>query len=89
MALRAAVRHRGGLVADRKVAQQRLHDQLNCAMPGYFGPCPPRSFLAAGFCDGVGGAVVCGGVRRSSPTGAVADQSSSGPDDTGHRRVLG
>jgi transposase len=32
--LRAAVRHRRCLVADRKVAQQRLHDQLNTLCPG-------------------------------------------------------
>jgi transposase len=32
--LRAAVRHRRGMVADRKVAQQRLHDQLNALCPG-------------------------------------------------------
>ena len=32
--LRAAVRHRRGLVGDRKVAQQRLHDQLNALCPG-------------------------------------------------------
>lgn len=37
-ALRAAVRHRGGLVADRKVAQQRLHDQLNTLAPGLSAP---------------------------------------------------
>jgi transposase len=33
-ALRAAVRHRRGLVHDRKVIQQRLHDQLNVLAPG-------------------------------------------------------
>ena len=33
-ALRAAVRYRRGLVTDRKVAQQRLHDQLNALCPG-------------------------------------------------------
>ena len=33
-ALRAAVRHRRGLVADHKIAQQRLHDQLNVLCPG-------------------------------------------------------
>jgi transposase len=38
-ALRAAVRHRRGLVADRKVAQQRLHDQLNALCPGLSAPC--------------------------------------------------
>jgi transposase len=37
-ALRAAVRHRRGLVADRKVAQQRLHDQLNALAPGLSAP---------------------------------------------------
>jgi transposase len=33
-ALSAAVRHRRGLVTERKVAQQRLHDQLNALCPG-------------------------------------------------------
>ena len=37
-ALRAAVRHRRGLVMDRKVAQQRLHDQLNTLCPGLSAP---------------------------------------------------
>ncbi len=37
-ALRAAVRHRRALVADRKVAQQRLHDQLNALCPGLSAP---------------------------------------------------
>jgi transposase len=36
--LRAVVRHRRGLVADRKVAQQRLHDQLNVLVPGLSAP---------------------------------------------------
>jgi transposase len=36
--MRAAVRHRRGLVADRKVAQQRLHDQLNALCPGLSAP---------------------------------------------------
>jgi transposase len=37
-ALRAAVRHRRSLVADRKAAQQRLHDQLNVLCPGLSAP---------------------------------------------------
>lgn len=37
-ALRAAVRHRRGLVEDRKKAQQRLHDQLNALCPGLSAP---------------------------------------------------
>jgi transposase len=36
--LRAAVRHRRGLVADRKKAQQRIHDQLNALVPGLSAP---------------------------------------------------
>lgn len=36
--LRAAVRHRRGLVGDRRVAQQRLHDQLNALCPGLSAP---------------------------------------------------
>jgi hypothetical protein len=37
-ALLAAVRHRRGLVADRKVLQQRLHGQLNRLCPGLSAP---------------------------------------------------
>jgi transposase len=36
--LRAVVRHRHGLVADRKVLQQRMHDQLNALAPGLSAP---------------------------------------------------
>jgi transposase len=36
--LRAAVRHRRGLVEDRKKAQQRLHEQLNALCPGLSAP---------------------------------------------------
>lgn len=36
--LRAAVRHRRCLVADRKLAQQRIHDQLNTLCPGLSAP---------------------------------------------------
>lgn len=37
-ALCAVVRHRRGLVADRKVIRQRLHDQLNALCPGLSAP---------------------------------------------------
>jgi transposase len=37
-ALATAVRHRRGLVAERKVSQQRLHDQLNALCPGLSAP---------------------------------------------------
>ena len=36
--LHAALRHRRGLVEDRKKAQQRLHDQLNVLCPGLSAP---------------------------------------------------
>ena len=36
--LLGAVRHRRGLVADRKVLQQRLHDQLQALCPGLSAP---------------------------------------------------
>src|SRR3712207_3391927 len=37
-ALAAAVRHRRGLIAEHKVAQQRLHDQLHALCPGLAAP---------------------------------------------------
>ena len=37
-ALATAVRHRRGLVAERRVAQQRLHDQLNALCPALSAP---------------------------------------------------
>ena len=37
-ALRSAVRHRRGLLAERKVAQQRLHDQVHGLCPGLSAP---------------------------------------------------
>jgi Transposase len=37
-ALAGAVRHRRGLVADRRVLQQRLHDQLQALCPGLSAP---------------------------------------------------
>lgn len=37
-ALLAAVRHRRGLVIERKAAQQRLHDQINALCPGLSAP---------------------------------------------------
>jgi transposase len=45
-ALRAAVRHRRALVADRKANQQRLHDQLNVLCPGLSAPAGHGKALA-------------------------------------------
>lgn len=54
-ALRAAVRHRRGLVGERKVAQQRLHDQLNGLCPGLSAPVGHGKALAV---EGVVGQAV-------------------------------
>jgi transposase len=45
-ALLGAVRHRRGLVADRKVLQQRLHDQLQALCPGLSAPAGQGRALA-------------------------------------------
>lgn len=60
-ALRAAVRHRRGLVAERKVAQQRLHDQLNALCPGLSAP------------EGQGRALKLEGVVGQAVLDAIAD----------------
>jgi hypothetical protein len=58
-ALLGAVRHRRGLVADRKVLQQRLHDQLQrCALAGR-----PRPVTAARWPLTIRPARRCWGVR--------------------------
>lgn len=44
--LRAVVRHRHGLVGDRKVIQQRLHDQLNALAAGLSAPAGDGRALA-------------------------------------------
>jgi hypothetical protein len=46
-----AVRHRRGLVADRKVLQQRLHDQLQALCPGPVSPRRPWPRLGPGGSD--------------------------------------
>lgn len=47
-ALVAAVRHRRGLVGDRKTLQQRLHEQLNALCPGLSAPPGHGRALALG-----------------------------------------
>ena len=51
---------------DRKVAQQRLHDQLNALCPGLSAPAGHGRSLPVGLLDRAGGAGVCGCVRRST-----------------------
>jgi hypothetical protein len=51
-ALTAAVRHRRGLVAQRKVLQQRMHDQLNVLCPGLSAPRGHGRALALGDSSG-------------------------------------
>lgn len=52
--LRAAVRHRRALVADRKAIQQRLHDQLNVLCPGLSAPAGHGRALALDTPTGLG-----------------------------------
>ena len=58
-------------------------------MPGFICAGWPRSVTAGGVPYRIGRAGVCGGVLRSTTTSAVADHSSTGPDDARHRPVLG
>ena len=51
-ALRAAVRHRRGPVINRKVAQQRLHAQLNALCPGLSAPVGTADCCAPYPCSG-------------------------------------
>jgi hypothetical protein len=60
-----AVRHRRGLVADRKVLQQRLHDQLQALCPGL--SAPPAT--AAPWTWPIRPGRPCWGVRPPSPVG--------------------
>ena len=65
-ALRAVVRHRRGLVHDRKVIQQRLHDQLNALVPGTVGAGRARPQPGPGPADRVRR---CWPARPRSPAG--------------------
>ena len=56
-ALLGAVRHRRGLVADRRVLQQRLHDQLQALCPGLSAPAGHGRALAI---EGPSGQAVLG-----------------------------
>lgn len=73
-ALRAAVRHRRGLVADRKVAPATAPRPAQCLMPSPVGAVGSRSVLGDPDSDRAGGAGVCGRVRRESPDDPVADR---------------
>jgi hypothetical protein len=87
--LRAAVRHRRGLVADRKIAQQRLHDQLNALCPGLSAPAGARTGAADRDLDCSGGLVLRGRLWRTAADCAVADCSRTWTDDRRERRLLG
>ena len=71
-ALRAAVRYRRGLVAERKVAQQRLHDQLNALCPGLSAPAGHGRALMVDSVDRAGGARLRGRLRRPAARGPFA-----------------
>ena len=88
-ALRAAVRHRRGLVTDRKIAQQRLHAQLKAVVPRSVSSSRARSSLTSGLVDGASGIGLCSRVCRSPAQVAFTAGSGCRPDDLRHRRVLG
>jgi hypothetical protein len=83
-ALLGAVRHRRGLVADRKVLQQRLHDQLQALCPGL--SAPAGHGRALGLADPTGQAVLacaaahlpCGPCRRGRRVGSPRPPPGSG-----------
>jgi hypothetical protein len=86
--LRAAVRHRRGLVADRKKAQQRLHDQLNALVPGLSAPAGARPIVADPDAHRAGSARVFGGVRGTHALDPLVDRALAWPIEHGHRRIL-
>lgn len=73
-AMLAAVRHRRALVAERRVAQQRLHDQLNGLCPGLSAPVGHGRALK--LCDVSGQAVLACAVdfagRAPAPRSLIA-----------------
>jgi hypothetical protein len=88
-ALVGAVRHRRGLVADRKVLQQRLHDQLQALCPGLSAPAGHGPGPGPGRSDRPGRAGRCGRLRRPAADGAVACGPSARSAHPDHRPVLG
>ncbi|WP_131104469.1 IS110 family transposase [Ornithinimicrobium sufpigmenti] len=86
--LRAAVRHRRGLVADRKVAQQRLHDQLNALVPGLSAPAGHGRSLGRGT-HRASRAGLRGRLRWSPAGHPLPDRQVAGPDEQGHGDLLG
>jgi len=86
--LRAAVRHRRGLVGDRKVAQQRLHDQLNALCPGLSAPAGHGRALPIESSTGQAVLSCAGGVRGPLADGAVADITRARANDRCECRLL-
>jgi transposase len=77
-ALRAAVRQRRGLVVDRKVAQQRLHDQLNVLCPGLSTPAGHGRSLALETPTGLAVLACAAGIFRAATATAITDVSGPG-----------
>jgi len=86
-ALLGAVGHRRGLVADRKVLQQRLHDQLQALCPGLSAPAGHDRALA----DPTGQAVLaCAAAFAGRPPTVRSLQARApGQPHQDHRWVLG
>src|SRR5215208_5024854 len=78
-ALVGAVRHRRQLVDARRVAQQRLHDQLNALCPWALGTGRSRSRARARGPLRAGRVAVRGRVRRPVALGSLAARALDGP----------
>jgi hypothetical protein len=76
--MRAAVRHRRGLVTDRKRAQQRLHDQLNALCPGLSAPAGHGRSLPIETPTGQAVLAVRGRLRGPPAVDAITDRPSPG-----------
>ncbi|KAA9105888.1 IS110 family transposase [Microbacterium rhizomatis] len=86
--LRAIVRHRRGLIADRTKAQQRLHDHLNALVPGLSAPASHGRALPIESPTGQGRPGLRGRVRGTATLDPLLDHSCTGPADNAHRAVL-
>ena len=88
-ALRAVVRHRRGLVHDRKVIQQRLHDQLNALAPGLSAPAGHGRSLALDQPSGQAVLACAAAFAGRPPTVRSLQARATGRFSRADARVLG
>lgn len=87
--LRAVVRHRRGLVADRKKAQQRLHDQFNSLCPGLSAPAGHGKALSDREAHARQAVLPCGVAFAGKPPSTVAGREVACQADQGDWRPIG